>query len=66
MALRQQQIDNRSKHSAFYADQAQAYLKQNQPQLALDVLLLAEKNGADDDVTRSIKAKVLRKLNSSS
>ncbi|NQZ07151.1 MAG: metallophosphoesterase [Algicola sp.] len=61
-ALRQSEIDNRSRHSAFYNAQAEAYLKQGETELALDVLLLAEKNGAGNDLTRNIKEKVLRRL----
>ncbi|MFT4923943.1 MAG: putative phosphodiesterase/putative Zn-dependent protease [Phenylobacterium sp.] len=63
MILRQQQIDNRTTHSAFYVDQAEAYLKQNQPKLALEVLQLAEKLGASDKYIRTMKIKVMRQLN---
>ncbi|MCJ8274137.1 MAG: hypothetical protein MJK04_32655, partial [Psychrosphaera sp.] len=61
-ALRQGEIDNRSRNSVFYHTQAETYLKQGEVDLALDVLLLAENNGAVDEYTRNIKGKVMRRL----
>jgi Flp pilus assembly protein TadD len=62
IALRQREIANRSRNPVFYNAQAETYLKQGEAELALDVLLLAEKNGAGDDYSRTIKEKVLRRL----
>jgi predicted Zn-dependent protease/predicted phosphodiesterase/Cdc6-like AAA superfamily ATPase len=59
MALRQQQIDQGSKHPAVYADQAKAYLAQNNITQALAVIELAEKNGSSDDFIQSIKGRIL-------
>ena len=61
MALRQQLIDIGSKNPAIYADQALAWSKQNQPEKALAVLQLAEKNGAANEVTRHIQNKISRR-----
>ncbi len=62
IAVRQQEIDNQSRNSVIYHTQAETYLKQGEAELALDVLLLAEKNCAGDEYLRNTKEKVLRRL----
>jgi tetratricopeptide (TPR) repeat protein len=49
MEIRQQQIQSGIDDPVVYADQAKAYLQQNQAAKALEVLALAEKNGANND-----------------
>ncbi|MFT6924554.1 MAG: putative phosphodiesterase/putative Zn-dependent protease [Psychromonas sp.] len=61
-ALRQQQIDNRSRNPVFYNAQANDYIKNEKPELALEVLLSAEKNDAVNNITQKTKEKVLRRL----
>jgi len=62
--LRQQKIQARSRHPAFYNAEAQARLEANDAEGALAVLELAVRNHAADDYTDSIRAQALQQAGS--
>jgi predicted phosphodiesterase len=59
-ALRLEQIHAGSNHAAIYGNEAHARLTAGDPTGALDILDLAEKNGAVNDYTMGIRATVLQ------
>ncbi|WP_334035602.1 metallophosphoesterase [Burkholderia cepacia] len=59
-ALRMAQINAGSRHGVFYADEAKARLDAGNAQGTLEILDLAEKNGAADDYTHAIRASALQ------
>jgi predicted Zn-dependent protease len=62
MALRQAKIDAGSNNSAFYNDQAKAFLDQGNPREAQRILDLAQSRRLANDFTESIRASVLTAL----
>ena len=59
-ALRMAKINAGSRDSAFYADEAKARLDAGDTAGALELLDLADKNGAANEYTESIRASVLQ------
>ena len=60
-ALRMAKINAGSRDSVFYADEAKARLDAGDTAGALELLDLADKNGAADEYTESIRASVLQR-----
>ena len=58
-ALRMAKIHAGSRDAVFYNDEARARLEAGDPEGALQILDLAEKNGCADDYTASTRASVL-------
>ena len=61
-SLRMEKISAGSRNAVFYADEAKARLDAGNPQGALEILDLAEKNGCANEFTAAIRATTIRKL----
>ncbi|UUY09762.1 hypothetical protein LRS11_06930 [Pseudomonas sp. J452] len=59
-SLRMAQINARSRSAVFYNDEAKARLHAGDTEGALEILDLADKNGATDDYTQTIRASMLQ------
>lgn len=61
-AVRREAMHSGSSNPVFYADEANAQLKQGKPAHALDIVAMAEQNGCANVVTTAIKAAALQQL----